>query len=276
MQHVLRYGLFSATKPLEKALRGASSNAGYFISGLSNAKPSVVKRSSFYIESFIGFGIDGTEDVFLSSVDSNNASFGFGFWDIDFDGQVQVPYLVDEFKFGVGPTTFGQSSGLIDDEFFPNGQTLAADVEVTFPANRYDEFGVFGEAPFLVGSHGAIGRGDVAEEGAGDLGRQLKFFSDGGVEFFGETVRAWWMIPSTEDDLREPVASVPVSNRNVVELVCSGGDFQFVCSQALHTILLYRRLYDSFKKSGKGLRKEDAGNSSQRLKTVGFPCQNCG
>lgn len=276
MQHVLRYGLFSSTKPLKKTFSGTSSNAGYFGLGLSDAKPAMIKRSSFDIESFVCFRINGTKDILLASVYSNDASFGFGVWNFNLDGQTQVPILADEFEFGVGPSTFWQGYGLVGDETFPDSQTLVADVEVTFPTNWYDEFGVFSEAPFFVGPHRTIGRDDMAKERAGNLGRQLELFSDGGVEFFGKMVRAWRMITSFEDDLREPVASISVVNRDIIEPVGSGDNLEFVGSQTLHIISLYRRLYDSFEEMGNNLRKEDAGNSSHPLKTGGFSCQNCG
>lgn len=79
VENVLRYGFFSSTQPLEKAMSGTSANAGYFRFGLSDTQSAVVQFAATNIQGLVGFGIDSDEDVFLPSVYPDDASCGFGF-----------------------------------------------------------------------------------------------------------------------------------------------------------------------------------------------------
>jgi hypothetical protein len=219
--------------------------------------------------------IDGTKDILLTSVDSDNTSGNFKVRDINFDGEAKIPSITDEFEFGVAPNSLRQLGGTVLDRLLPDGKTFLVEIEIPIPNDRDDEAFVLGEAPFLVGLHGPIRSDNMPEEGAGDLGREFEIFTDRAIELSGEG-RSGLNTMAVKNDSREPVGCVLISDSNREKVVRAGVDLEFEGSLAFHSNLSYIGLNEIPLLWEKifGEKKEDAGNSSHRLKTGGFPCQN--
>jgi hypothetical protein len=245
VEHLLRYGFFSSTQTLQATMSRASANAGYFGSGLTDTKATMIKFTTLDIQGSIGFWFYGSEQVLLSTVNADNGSFGFSLWDINMDSKYKEAGFANELQFGVAPTAFWNVATFVFGSRSPDGHSVASQVEVTLPANRDIEFLVDSEAPLLVGLHGPVGGDDVSKEATGDLTGQLKLLTDGSVELSRQAGSGRWFA-SVKDDFGQPVGSVAVCNGYFEQPWVVGDEFQLGSPDRFHTLLLSVEVAETF------------------------------
>lgn len=254
VEHLMRYGFFSSTQPLQKATSGASANAGYFGSGLANTKSAMVKRSTTDIQGFVGFWFYGGQQVLLSTINANDGSFGLDLWNVDVDSEDEIPLFADEFQLRVAPLANRDVTAFVLSSGSPDGETIASDVEIPLPADRYIEFFVDSEVPLLVGLHRPVSGNDVSEETASDLAGKLELLSDGSVELSRQGGRRGWLA-SVEDDFGQPVGGVAVGNGNFEQPWVVGGELQLGSPDRFHTLLLSVEVAETFNNLERFLQK---------------------
>lgn len=245
VKHLMRYGFFSSTQPFQKATSGASANAGYFGSGLTNTKSAMVKRSTTDIQGFVRFRFYGSQQVLLPTVNSNDGSFGFSLWNVDVDSEDEIPLLTDEFQLGVAPLTNGDVTVFVIGNSSPDGKFVASNVEVSLPADRHVELLVDGEVPLFVGLHRPVGGNDVSKEATSNLRGQLELLTNGSVELSRQGGRRRWFA-SVENDFGQPVGSIAVCNGDFEQPWVVGSELQLGSPNRFHTLLLSVEVAETF------------------------------
>jgi len=245
VEHLLRYGFFSSTQTLQATMSRASANAGYFGSGLTDTKATMIKFTTLDIQGSIGFWFYGSEQVLLSTVNADNGSFGFSLWNVNMDGKDKKTGFANELQFGVTPTAFWNVATFVFGSSSPDGHPVASQVEVTLPANRHVEFLVDGEVPLLVRLHHPIGGDDVSKEATSDLAGKLELLTNDAVELTRQRSRSAWFA-LCEDDFGQPVGSVAVGNGDFQQPWVGGGKFQLGGPDGFHALLLSVEVAETF------------------------------
>jgi hypothetical protein len=245
VEHLMRYGFFSSTQTLQATMSRASANAGYFGSGLTDTKTTMVKCSTLDIQGFVRFWFYGCQQVLLSTVNTNNSPLGFHLWNVDVDGENKIPLPIEQFELAVTPLTNGNATAFVFGDGTPDGHSVASDVEVSLPADRHVELLVDSEVPLLIGLHCPVGGNDVSEETASDLAWELELLTDASVELSRKRGRRRWFA-SVKDNFGQPVGSVAVSNGYFEQPWVVGGKFQLGGPDGFHTLLLSAEVAETF------------------------------
>jgi hypothetical protein len=235
VEELLRYGLLTSTKSFQKTFRGRSANAGNLRFCLSQTETTIVKNTSRDIQSFVGLFVSGGQDVLDSTINANNGSSRFNFWNVDFDGQAKIPMLARIFKFTVAPLSLRYFSALKSNWFTPNGQRrFSSNREVTTPADGDDKFFEDSKFPLLVGLHCSVGSDNVPEKAARYLARKIEFLTNNCVILPRELCWGRWFT-EVEYDRRKPVCCVSVCSSDFGEPCGSRGQFEFDSPDCFHT-----------------------------------------
>ena len=239
MAEFLRYGFFSSIQPFQQPVSGARANAGNLASGLSQTQTPMVQRTTGYIQSLICLGVNGSQQIFLTAINADNCSTGFGFRNIDFQGQNQIPNTVDQLQFRIRPVGDWQLSGRVGNRFAPNGQPSGlGHIEVSLPTDWNTLLLVDGEIPLMIGLHCSIGSNHLPKQRTGHLTGQLEFLSDGSVKLVGEFWSRRWF-STIENDLGKPVECLKVVGGDFGEHWILRSNLEFVGSDGFHSQSLY-------------------------------------
>ena len=242
MAEFLRYGLFSSAQSFQQTISGASSYTSNPCSGLTEPKATMVQASTVNIQSLSCPRINSSQQILLAAVNPNNSTIGFGFRNINLNGQAQIPMTMGEFDFGIRPDKLRKAfAALVLDRCSPNAHSFGfGDVEVSLEADWNTLLVVDRQIPLSVGLHGSIGSDNMAEQRAGYLAGKLKLFTDDVVEFIGQS---WGgrRFASIEDDLRDVIESQNVTRGYFEELGILRCDLQFVGSDGFHSFSLFHK-----------------------------------
>ena len=239
MTEFLRYGLFSSAKSFEETISGASSYTSNPCSCLAEAKPTMVQIPTVNIQSFSCFGINGSQQVLLTAINSNNCSVCFGFRNFNFNSQNQIPNTVDQLQLGVRPVERWQRFGFVRNGFTPQSQPFGfGAIEVSFPANRNTLLLVDRQIPLMVGLHRSIGSDHMTEQRTSHLAWKFKSFSDGLVKFIGQHWSSRWFA-TVENDLRKPIERLKIVGSHFGVLGILRGNLEFVGSDGFHSSCLF-------------------------------------
>lgn len=237
MEEVLRYGFFLPAQSFQQTFSRRRANTSDFRSYLSDASSAIVKGTTTDIQGLAALGYDRYEQVLDPRIHTNDGSCIFAIRNIDLDSEDEEPSVADKFETRIRPITFRDYSALVLSLCSPDRQSLATDIEVTFPANGDDDLLEDGEFPLAVGFHAPVGGDNMTEQGATDLARKLEFLPDCCVELVGEACGCFHDL-AVVDDVRKPVGGIAIGNADLGQLGVVCGEFQFDGSDGFHTIVI--------------------------------------
>jgi len=218
VEEVPCYGSLSIPQPLQKAAGRAGANTSNSSFNLADTCPVMVECTSSDIQCFVRFWLNGHKEILNSRIYANYCSSSFKLWDIDLNGQDNIPLLTNEFEFGVTPSAAGNWATFEISLYSPNRQTILGKVEITFPADGRSDFLKNSQSPSPCRFGGSIKTNNVSEQRTGNLTRELEFCSDCSIEFVGESCWCCEFWASTEYNFGEPVGGLAISETNLWQL----------------------------------------------------------
>ena len=267
MTEFLRYGLFSSAESFKKTISGASSYTSNPCSCLTEPKATMVQTPTVNIQSLSCLGINGSQQVLLSTINTHDCSSCLCFRNFNFNCQNQIPNAIDQLQLGVRPVEQWQRFGFVRNGFAPKSQSFCfGAIEVSFPANRNALLFVDCQTPLTVGLHCSVSPDDLTEQRTSNLTWKFKSFSDGLVKFIGQ-YGGRRGFATVEYDLGKPVKCFKIVGSHFGVFGILRSNLEFVGSDGFHS-------YSSYKENGRnpliGFCVPNLGTNVLVLGTVEF------
>ena len=235
MTEFLRYGLFSSAQPFQQTVSGTSSYTSNPCSGLTEPKATMVQTPTVNIQSLSCSRVNCSQQILLTAINPDDTATGFGFRNINFNRQNQIPNTIDQLQLGVRPIEQRQRLGFVGNGFTPQGQPFGfGAIEVSFPADRNTLLFIDRQTPLPVGLHRSIGSNHLPEQTASNLTWQFELVSDGLVELVGQHGSRRWFA-TVENDLRKPIERPKIVGGHFGVLGILRGNLEFVGSDGFHS-----------------------------------------
>jgi hypothetical protein len=188
VEHRHCYSSLVTAHASEKTTRGTSANRLNGRTFASDAGAAMVFHPAFEKECPVVSRVGGDQKPLDSEIHADNAAFGLGFWNLDFVSQAEEPLLPDTFDLGVFPSSFGNGGVPQNNRTTENSDSLLVLENVAAVGQWHSRTAVNSQVPFARRLHGLVAGRHLAEQRTGELGGNLKFLSDYGVEGTGQSI----------------------------------------------------------------------------------------
>jgi len=238
MQQMFGYGCFVARKPLEKPFGGTSANRLDLGFGFSDATTTGIEFPAVESKGFAVLGVGSREDTLDPGINPNDATVGFGFGNLNFIAQQQIPDSINPFEFGILPClhrgeTMVKQLCWFAPETNPFGLGKG---KISFPDHWHNLTGEFAFPPAVLGFARFVGWGHMAKDRTGQLGRKVKLLAKRAVKLLvqSDAISDFGF----KDLLRSPVAGSQKFFKQLVELF-GFANFDLDRSGCFHHIFLF-------------------------------------
>lgn len=237
VEQVRGYGSLVTGHPSQESPSTSGANRLNSGAGAPDTRTTVIQHPAVEEKCFGVCGVGGNKHPLDAKITTNNATFGFRFWNSDFVSQTQEPLLANALDLGVFPCAFRQCARICDgQEFPPKSDAFTGAVEIPLPDHRHDGAGKLCHAPPLVGLGRLVGSADGFAEGAGQLRRQ-PHLTQVGVVGFRQPIRV--QLLGLKSNFREPVRSFQPNSKQSVSFRAAG-NFELDCSDRFHYVGHYQ------------------------------------